>query len=172
METWFYNILERTKKNVQCIPTRIGQMYITTVWGCLYIYIYYIYLLRTRSTLHIIKGQTNAHRKKGRMQTHHDVMLATQWLFTTETRLLHLEAGNVNKDICNFICGETRKIIVHELFNRRTLYEYYCAFSRSYETAAPPAAVRRQDKARYLTVLYWADTRASWWPCTKRCWSL
>ena len=51
------------------------------------------------------------------MQTYHDVMLVTQWLFTTETLVLHLVAGNVNKDICNFICGETRKIIVHELFN-------------------------------------------------------
>ena len=53
------------------------------------------------------------------MQTYHDVMLVTQWLFTRETCLLHLVAGNVNKDICNFICGETRKNIVHELFNRR-----------------------------------------------------
>ena len=86
----------------------------------LLIYIYYIYLLRTRSTLHRNKGTNKCTQKKGKMQTHHDIMLATQRLFTTETRLLHLVAGNVNKDICNFICGETRTIIVHELFNCRT----------------------------------------------------
>ena len=34
--------------------------------------------------------------------------------------MLHLVAGTVNKDLCNFIYGESRMIIVHKLLHGRS----------------------------------------------------